>query len=156
MRQSHTTETRIGKRAVAAAEKDSRIQNLLDQVAKAVTAGDGQMAATFWRTPAFVIGDEHELVVTSQQEIEQFFSGSKEQYNQRGITDTRADIQRLDWITDRIALVEVRWPYLDASGKEVGEETSTYLFKRDGDSAGELKLRLAVMHGEAKTQAKAH
>lgn len=149
MRQSRTTEARMGKRAVAMAEKDSRIQNLLDQLAKALTAGDGRTAATFWRTPAFVIGDEHERVVASQQEVEQFFSGSKEQYNQRGITDTRADIQRLDWITDRIALVEVRWPYLDAKGNEVGEETSTYLFKRD--DSGELKLRLAIMHGAAET-----
>ena len=149
MRQSRTTEARMGKRAVAMAEKDSRIQNLLDQLAKALTAGDGRTAATFWRTPAFVIGDEHERVVASQQEVEQFFSGSKEQYNQRGITDTRADIQRLDWITDRIALVEVRWPYLDAKGNEVGEETSTYLFKRD--EGGELKLRLAIMHGAAET-----
>ena len=154
MRQTHATEARIGKRAVAIAEKDSRIQNLLDQLAKALTAGDGHTAATFWRTPAFVIGDQHEQVVTSQQEVEKFFSGSKEQYNQRGITDTRADIQCLDWITDRLALVEVRWPYLDAKNNEVGEETSTYLFKRDG--SGELKLRLAVMHGEAKTKAKSH
>ena len=147
MRQSHTNEVRIGKRAVAIAEKDSRIQNLLDQLAEALTAGDGRTAATFWRTPAFVIGDEHEQAVASQQEIEQFFSGSKAQYNQRGIVDTRAEIQRLDWITDRIALVEVRWPYLDATGKAVGEETSTYLFKRD--DRGELKLRLAIMHGAA-------
>ena len=77
------------------------------------------------------------------------FGGAKAQYNARGITDTRPDILRLDWVTHRIAIVEVRWPYLAADGDEVGEETSTYIIRREPD--GQLAIRAAVLHGEAAT-----
>lgn len=86
-------------------------------------------------------------VVGSRQEIERFFGGAKDEYNKRGITGTRADIQRLEWATDRIAIVTVRWPYLDSSGRERGEESSTYILRRDDQ--GDLKLHAAVMRGEA-------
>lgn len=56
------------------------------------------------------------MTVNSQADLEQVFSGAKEQYNARNITDTRAEIVKLDWPTSRIAIVQVRWPYLDAQG----------------------------------------
>ena len=82
-------------------------------------------------------------------ELQDVFGGAKAQYNARGITDTRPDILRLDWLTDRLAIVEVRWPYLTADGDEVGEETSTYVIRREPD--GQLAIRATVMHGEAAT-----
>ena len=48
-----------------------------------------------------------------------------------------------------MAIVEVRWPYLAADGDEVGEETSTYVIRREPD--GQLAIRAAVLHGEATT-----
>jgi hypothetical protein len=135
------------KRQTAAATRDLEVQVFLDRLAESLTQGDAHTVATMWQTPAFVVGDAEEHLVQAREQVEQFFSGAKQQYNSRGVTNTRADIQCLDWLTDRVALVEVRWPYLDASNSEVGEETSTYLLKRD--DSGELKLRIAVMHGEA-------
>lgn len=114
-------------------------------MARAITTGDGRTMADLWETPALVLGDEHVMAVTSREEIEQFFGGAKEQYNAQGITDTRAEIVRLDWATDQIAIVEVRWPYLDPRGAIRGAETSTYTLRRD--ERGDLKLRVAVMHG---------
>jgi hypothetical protein len=87
------------------------------------------------------------LAVRTPEEVERFFSGARDQYNKMGVTDTRADIVRLSWATARIAIVQVRWPYIDAHGEEVGEETSTYTLKRN--QRGELKLCTAVMHGTA-------
>jgi hypothetical protein len=128
-------------------DDDADIQAFLDKMAKAMTAGDGRTIATMWETPALVVGDEMLMAVRTSQEVERFFSGSKDQYNKMGITDTRAEITRLTWATSRIAIVQVRWPYLDARGEEVGEETSTYTLKRN--QAGDLKLCAAVMHGAA-------
>jgi len=93
------------------------------------------------------VGDEMLQAPRSAAELEQFFSGAKDQYNKMGVTDTRADIVRLTWATPRIAIVQVRWPYLDRRGEEVGEETSTYTLRRN--QAGELRLCAAVMHGAA-------
>jgi hypothetical protein len=126
----------------------SQVQDFLDRMARALTRGDAHTVATMWDVPALVLDDQAVRAVTSLAEVEQFFSGAKDQYNQRGITDTRAEIEWLEWATDKVAIVEVRWPYLDARGNEVGEETSTYTLRRD--ERGDLKLRVTVMHG-AKT-----
>ena len=118
---------------------------MLERFARALTAGDGRTVAGLWETPALVVGDQQVIAVGSRGEVEQFFGGAKEQYNQQGIVDTRPEIMRLEWATERIAVVKVRWPYLDASGRERGEERSTYTLRRD--DAGELKVRVVVMHG---------
>ena len=134
-----------GKGTTPARANREEVQQLLDRMARAVTGGDGHAMAGMWETPALVLGDDQAMAVSSPQEIEQFFGGAKEQYNKRGITDTRAEIVRLHWPTDRMAIVEVRWPYLDARGTVRGHETSTYTLRRADSS--DLKLRVAVMHG---------
>jgi hypothetical protein len=116
-----------------------------ERMGRALTAGDGPAIARMWDVPALVIGDQEVHAVATRKEVEQFFGGAKDQYNARGITDTRPEIAKLEWVTDRIVLVTVRWPYLDSTGEERGEETSTYTLRRDDN--GELKLRVAVMHG---------
>ena len=128
---------------------NAAVRALLAKLARAVTSGDGKAAAAIWATPALVIGDDMALTVGSSTDIQDVFGGAKAQYNARGITDTRPDILRLDWLTHRIAIVEVRWPYLAADGDEVGEETSTYIIRREPD--GQLAIRAAVLHGEAAT-----
>ena len=126
------------------------IEALLQQFADALTAGDGAAAATYWHTPVFIMGDDHEHVVTHASEVAAFFGGAKAQYNARGIADTRPEIVTLDWLTERTALVTVRWPYLDDRQQQVGEEASTYLVK--AGPGGTLKLRAAIMHGETGSE----
>lgn len=123
----------------------TEVQTLLENLGRAVTSGDGRAVAELWETPALVVHDEQVMAVSSAQEIESFFGGAKEQYNARGITDTCPEVRRLDWPTSNIAIVEVRWPYLDAAGATHGYETSTYTLRRN--EAGALKVRVAVMHG---------
>jgi hypothetical protein len=134
---------------VAPAPDNAAVRALLVGLAHALTSGDGKSAAATWATPALVIADDLALTVTSHDELQEVFGGAKAQYNARGIADTRPDILRLDWVTDRLAIVEVRWPYLAADGDEIGEETSTYVIRREPD--GRLAIRASVMHGEAET-----
>lgn len=140
-----STERAIKGSATKHGRQDDGVQDLLDRFARAITAGDGNAIASLWAVPAFVIGDNGVRAVNSLDEVKEFFSGAKEQYNARGITDTRPDVFGLEWVTDRIVVVDVRWPYLDESGKEVGEEASTYTLRRD--DAGDLKLHVALMRG---------
>ena len=134
---------------VAPAPDNAAVRALLVGLAHALTSGDGKSAAATWATPALVIADDLALTVTSHDELQEVFGGAKAQYNARGIADTRPDILRLDWVTDRLVIVEVRWPYLAADGDEIGEETSTYVIRREPD--GRLAIRASVMHGEAET-----
>lgn len=133
-----------------AARKPSRathpsVQVFLDRFGELITAGDGAAVAELWETPAYVLGDTMAKAVVTSEEVARFFGGAKAQYDERGIVDTRAEIRRETWLTDRLVTVEVRWPYLDAEGRAHGEETSTYVLRVD--DRGELRLRAAVMHG---------
>jgi len=126
----------------------ARVQQTLDRFARAMTAGDGEAVADLWEAPAFVVGTGMARAVASRQEVVEFFSGTQDQYNSRGITDTRAEIQRLDWVSEHLVVVDVRWPYIAANGDELGEETSTYTLMAGDD--GELKIRCVLMRGAAE------
>jgi hypothetical protein len=128
---------------------DTEVQPFLDRFARALIAADGATIAGMWETPALVVSDQGAKAVASTAEVEAFFSGAAEQYTSRGIVGTRADIVWFDQATDRVAIVQVRWPYLDKGGKEMGEEVSTYtLHKAD---SGDFKICAVVMHGSAGT-----
>jgi ketosteroid isomerase-like protein len=143
MQKKSPTSVGTAKRSKA----DSEVQELLNDFADALTSGDAKAIAQMWEIPGLVLGEEA-VAVDSIEQVEEFFSGAKEQYNERGITDTRAEIQNLEWATDQIALVTVRWPYLDDEGEESGSESSTYILCRDADS--DLKIRCVVMRGASE------
>ena len=124
---------------------DQSVNEFLERFAAALTAGDGHAAAAMWSLPAFVMGDEVVHAINDPADVEAFYAGAKDQYNSRGITSTRPEIMRLDWATERIAIVHVRWPHLNAAGDELGAESSTYVLRVD--ETGALKLRVAVMRG---------
>lgn len=127
-------------------DDDLGVQAYLDRFAEALTAGDGMAIAAMWQTPAYVLSAEMARVVNTQEEVAEFFGGAREQYNAMGVTDTKAEIVRLDEVSDHLVMVRVHWPWLDADGNEVGGETSTYTLSREQDD--DWKLRVAVMHGQ--------
>lgn len=124
----------------------SEAQRFFDQLARGLTAGDGWRVAKLWGTPALVIGADMVKAIGSADEVATFFGSAKDEYNKRGISETRAQVQRLDWVNDRLVVADVRWPYLDGRGHEIGGESSTYVLRRD--ETGELKLYGAVLRGE--------
>jgi hypothetical protein len=126
---------------------DTTVQGFLDAYAHALIAGDAATLARMWETPALVIADQRVHAVASPTDVATFFSAAMGQYTSRGIVGTRADIVWFDQATDRIVVAQVRWPYLDKEGKELGEEISTYTL-RQGDSGG-YKIRAVVLHGAA-------
>ncbi|MBA3538661.1 MAG: hypothetical protein H0T79_03460 [Deltaproteobacteria bacterium] len=128
-----------------ARERAYEVQKFLNGLAKALTAGDGKQIAAMWEVPAMIIGAEDVRVFTSLIEVEVFMGSAKEHYNARGIMNTRAHVLALDWVGDRVVVVKVRWPHLDAKGKEIGGEASDYTLRRN--AAGELKVRAILMRG---------
>jgi hypothetical protein len=122
------------------------VQEFLDEFAAALTTGDGKAAADHWSLPALIVSDAGSESITSVEQLEEMFGGAKAQYNARGITSTRGEIEDVDWLTESIVRVDVRWPWLDSRGREVGSESSSYLLRRAED--GRLRLHVAVMRGE--------
>lgn len=138
-RTKRTAKSRTGYQA------DPAVQGFLDEMAKALIGGDGKLAASLWSLPALIVSDQFVEAVNSVEQLEKMFGGAKEQYNAKGITNTRGEIQRLEWLTDRIALVSVRWPWLDRNGTEHGDESSTYVLRKD--DGGRLRMHAALMQG---------
>jgi hypothetical protein len=124
---------------------DAEVERLLEDLGHAVTAGDGKGAAELWAIPAMVLGDQDVRAVSSREELARFFGNAKEEYTAQGVTGTRPEVRNLTWLTRELALVEVRWPYLTEDRHEKGEETSTYVLRRD--ESGVLKIQVALLHG---------
>ncbi|HKP28435.1 MAG TPA: hypothetical protein VJU15_03495 [Gemmatimonadales bacterium] len=124
---------------------DAEVARLLEDLGHAVTAGDARAAAELWAIPAMVLGDQDVRAVSSREELARFFGNARAEYNAQGITGTRPDVRNLTWLTRELALVEVRWPYLTEDRHEKGEETSTYVLRRD--ESGVLKIQVALLHG---------
>lgn len=125
---------------------EESIRDMLQRFARAFTTGDGQGTADCWEVPALVASDDGTRAVGSLQEVGAFFGGAAAQYNAKGITGTRADVQCIEWHTPKLASVTVRWPYLDAQGRELGaSEASTYLVRMG--AKGEARIFAVLMQG---------
>ena len=125
---------------------DPELQEFFDRFTRALTAGDGKAVAEMWETPAYFIGDEMIRSEEDPVEVEKFFGSAKDMYASKGISGTFAELGPVQWVTERIAEVDVRFPWLDAQGNERGEESSRYTLRRGDDGA--LRLCVAVMRGE--------
>ena len=130
---------------------EDEVRHYLDLYARAVTAGDLKAIAALWTVPALVLAGYGAQAVTTLAEIEAFFAHAKDHYAARGIVDTRPDIQYVEWLTERIVLTDVRWPLFDANHDERSTELATYTLERN--DGGALKMRVAIMRGEAPTEA---
>jgi hypothetical protein len=130
---------------IGSSETKAEVQSFFEHLAVALTTGDGKAVSELWEVPALVLSDDQTAAVGALSEVERFFGGAKEQYLARGVSDTRPDIRRIDQASDRMLLVDVRWPQLDDAGHEVGDEASTYVLRRDDD--GKLKIRAVAIRG---------
>lgn len=124
---------------------DQPIRDMLQRFARAFTTGDGEGAAQCWEVPALVIADDGSRAISTRGEVAGFFGGAAQQYTSRGITGTRPDVQRVEWHTAKLASVTVRWPYLDAQGRELPQsESSTYVVRIGNEGA---KICAVLMQG---------
>ena len=122
---------------------DEAVENFLKRYANALSQGQSATIAQMWQAPALVVSDSGVVAVGAEVEVDRFFAAAKAQYDARGITSTRPEIMRIQWLTDRVVSVDVRWPQLDARGEELGAESSSYTLRRDEE--GELKVRVAII-----------
>ncbi|MBA3456128.1 MAG: hypothetical protein H0T42_23720 [Deltaproteobacteria bacterium] len=125
------------------------VQALVEGMARSLITGDGDAVASLYEVPALIISDDGVLAVESTAQIAQFFGAAKAQYNAQGIFDTRADLIDLERIGKRLLVATVRWPHLDAAGKEVASEASDYTLRRD--DAGRLRIRSVLMRGMVRS-----
>lgn len=133
---------------------DFMVENFFQVFSQALTNGDIEAIKNHWGIPSLVMSNQIQMAVKSESEIERFFKGTKEQYKLRGISEAVPEIENIQWLTDRISLVGVRWPYYDMRGREVGEESSCYTLKLDDNNR--LRIFCVVMQGEKNQSEHSH
>lgn len=121
------------------------IQRFLDRFCRALTHADTAKIVSCWDVPALVLSDNGVHAVATSDEIAAFFGRAKEQYNAAGVDTTRPEIERSQWMTDKLVSVDVRWPWIDARGAEMHAERSSYVLRLD--EHGHLRIRVAIMRG---------
>jgi len=133
-------------RSARGADLRGEVEAFLESYAHAFLKGDGRAVSCHWSVPSLIITDEEVKPVSSLEQVRAFFDRCNLEYRARGIEATHAEIITLDTPTDRVAMVAVRWPLLDAEGEEQGSELATYVLRKD--AFGEYKIQSMVMQGE--------
>lgn len=78
----------------------------------------------------------------------EFFDRAPEQYHAKGIGETFAHIQDVQWLSHDLALVRVHFPYIDADGNDLGDgETSLYIVRRQGQQRPGYAICAAITLG---------
>ena len=77
--------------------------------------------------------------------MEEMFSQGRKFYIEKGLVETRPDIEEFETLTDRLYEATVRWPGFDATGRETWKERSHYVIRLD--DLGDPKIRVALTLG---------
>jgi hypothetical protein len=134
-----------------------QINQLLEQLGQALSAGDLRKAWSYWEVPALVLSDEGAIAVSDASEIEKFFAQATEWYRSHGIASTKPEIERVDMLSEKLASVDVRLTSFDASGKEKSSERSHYIVQLGTDEQAHIRVTLTrtkrQTHRQSRQQA---
>src|SRR5574341_1047854 len=112
---------------------EDKIRRMLERLGTALSSGDLAGIVNCWEVPALVLSDEGAIAVAEAGEIERFFAQAAEWYRSQGLTSTRAELERVHLLSEKLASVDVRWPTFDASGQEKHSERSHYILQLGKD-----------------------
>ena len=118
------------------------VSAFLDRYADALAAGDLPGIAACYALPALVVGDAATIPVTEPAQVEAAFAGAADAYRAQGLVGIRSELRSVDPLTATLTLVDVRWAYLDAAGRERQHSEYRYLLRRTGP--GELAIQVVV------------
>ena len=116
------------------------VREMLDRLGKAVSRGDLKQVSASYVFPAMFLLEEQCTVFNKPGDVENVFGKGRNWYVEQGIVETKAEILKLNIMSDTIATVDVRWPGFDRDGKEVYTETSHYVIQL---SEGKPLIRVA-------------
>jgi NTF2-like protein (DUF6841) len=121
---------------------EDKIRQLLERLGQAVSSGDLKGVSSCWEIPALFLSDEGATAFANSGEIEKVMAQAAEHYRSQGIASTKPELERVDTLSNKLAVVDVRWPSFDASGKEKSSERSHYIvqFRKDGQA----RIRIAL------------
>jgi hypothetical protein len=122
----------------------------LDRFLDLFAAGDVAGLGELWDLPALVLGDEQVHGLMSRPHLHRLFADAV--FQQQPVPFTRSlphhgseQIESVEWISPRVALVELPWPAGNAGGFLLGVQASTFLLRIDQHD--HLKIRGLLLRG---------
>lgn len=112
-----------------------RVTRFFEGYGEAVAAGDLPRIAGSYLTPALVLGPGATIPVATGEEVEAAFRGAADAHRARGLVTARATVERLEPITDDLAMADIRWEYLDAEGRVAEGNDYRYVLRRSVEGA---------------------
>jgi hypothetical protein len=122
----------------------------LDRFLDLFAAGDVVGLGELWDLPALVLGDEQVHGLMSRPHLnrllaEAVFQPEPTLFTRTGPQHGSEEIESLEWISPRVAVVELPWPAGSAGGFLQGVQASTFLLRIDQHD--QLKIRGLLLRG---------
>ena len=119
-----------------------KIKQLLERLGRTLSAGDLRGVSSCFELPAVFLSDDGATILADTSQLEKVFAQASDWYRSRGLVSTKAELERVDRLSERLAAVDVRWPAFDASGQEKSSERSHYILQIGKD--GQVRIRVAL------------
>jgi hypothetical protein len=123
--------------------KDEDLRAFLEEYGRALSRCDLPAIAAAWECPALVLDDQGVIAVDSTEQIENFFAAASQLYRDQGIVSTSPEISRVEWVSELIAEVRVRWLRWAAEERR-GVELSQYTVRLDADRRPRIRVALML------------
>jgi hypothetical protein len=143
---------RGGRTVGCMAITDERLAAFFATYADALRDFDAEAIARLWGLPGMIVTDEFAGALESRADMAAGLASSFPLYKLLGLASAVPELRTANDLTDRIALVGVRWSYRDEAGEEIVTTDYEYLVRDDADG---LHVYVAVGIDEAEALARA-
>lgn len=108
------------------------VEDFFATYADAFAAGDLDGVARCYGYPSIVLTNGTVLGVQDEADVRAAFSGVADLYRSRGVVQARPRFERIAWVTEQIADVDVQWEYFDGAGAVRGGDRYRYTVRDTG------------------------
>jgi len=110
----------------------TRIDDYFTRYAATLTNFDAGAWAKLWAEPGVVVDDAASMVAESREALVQGLSMSFPLHKRLGFAAAGHEVLDITLVTDKLALVHVRFAFRDVEGARLSEITSYYLLRDNG------------------------
>jgi hypothetical protein len=118
---------------MAASTDLETLTDFFDRYGAALTTGDVPGIASCYALPSSVVADAYSFTFTSPAAVALSFIGAAPDYRERELVAAHAQIEDVRALSGSLAMVAVRWEFLDSAGAAVPGERYQYLLRTTAD-----------------------
>jgi hypothetical protein len=119
----------------------------LQRLGEAISSGDVDAVADHWEVPAMVLHDGASRLIPQRKDVETFFSEAMAWYRSQGLVSTAPIIERVDRLSEQVAIADVTWQAYDAANVPKSSERSHYVMQAGADGVPRIRIAITLPSG---------